>query len=282
MFLNNKYYKWYNSIIQAALSSPNPAKFEIHHILPRCMGGTDDPANLVALSYQGHFVCHRLLAKCVTEEWKHKMVYAAWRQSKSPKYKGLRVTGRTYASLKMALSCAYTGRKRAPFSEQAKLNMREAAKTRKQISYSTERIEHIRALGKAAKGKEISESHREKISVANRGKTLSTEHKEKISDSKRGVKRAEFSNEWRANMSSSAKLRPPPSIETLQKQSESMIGKNKGKPGPNKGIARSDEVKEKIRLTKAAAPTVQCPHCGKTGKSGNMKRYHFNNCRSIT
>ena len=69
MFLNNKYYKWYNSIIQAALSSPKPAKFEIHHILPRCMGGTDDPANLVALSYQGHFVCHRLLAKCVTEEW---------------------------------------------------------------------------------------------------------------------------------------------------------------------------------------------------------------------
>lgn len=36
---------------------------EIHHILPRCMGGTDDKSNLVALTAEEHFVAHLLLVK---------------------------------------------------------------------------------------------------------------------------------------------------------------------------------------------------------------------------
>jgi hypothetical protein len=28
-------------------------------------------------------------------------------------------------------------------------------------------------------------------------------------------------------------------------------------------------------------PVVECPHCNKTGKLGNMNRWHFNNCKSI-
>lgn len=27
-------------------------------------------------------------------------------------------------------------------------------------------------------------------------------------------------------------------------------------------------------------PIVACPHCGKTGDIGNMKRWHFNNCKN--
>jgi hypothetical protein len=36
---------------------------EIHHIVPRCMGGGDDIDNLVKLSPEEHFVCHQLLVK---------------------------------------------------------------------------------------------------------------------------------------------------------------------------------------------------------------------------
>ena len=36
---------------------------ESHHILPRCMGGTDDPQNLVDLTPEEHYVCHLLLVK---------------------------------------------------------------------------------------------------------------------------------------------------------------------------------------------------------------------------
>jgi len=36
---------------------------ERHHIIPRCMGGTDDPENLVDLTPEEHYVCHQLLVK---------------------------------------------------------------------------------------------------------------------------------------------------------------------------------------------------------------------------
>lgn len=34
---------------------------EYHHIVPRCLGGSDEPSNLVALSYEEHFLIHYLL-----------------------------------------------------------------------------------------------------------------------------------------------------------------------------------------------------------------------------
>jgi hypothetical protein len=34
----------------------------IHHIIPRCLGGTDDPSNLIELTYDEHVEAHRLLA----------------------------------------------------------------------------------------------------------------------------------------------------------------------------------------------------------------------------
>ena len=37
--------------------------YEQHHIVPRCLGGSNDEANLVLLSAREHFIAHRLLAK---------------------------------------------------------------------------------------------------------------------------------------------------------------------------------------------------------------------------
>lgn len=36
---------------------------ERHHIIPKCMGGSDDPENLVDLTPEEHFVAHQLLVK---------------------------------------------------------------------------------------------------------------------------------------------------------------------------------------------------------------------------
>lgn len=44
---------------------------------------------------------------------------------------------------------------------------------------------------------------------------------------------------------------------------------NKGKEPWNKGLAQQQK-------------TVICPHCGKEGGKGNMKRYHFDNCKEFT
>ena len=37
--------------------------YEVHHILPRCMGGGDEPENLIKLRPEDHFFAHLLLAK---------------------------------------------------------------------------------------------------------------------------------------------------------------------------------------------------------------------------
>ena len=36
---------------------------EEHHIIPRCLGGSDDKSNLVKLTAKEHFICHLLLTK---------------------------------------------------------------------------------------------------------------------------------------------------------------------------------------------------------------------------
>lgn len=49
---------------------------ERHHIVPKCMGGTDDKENLIDLFAREHFIAHRLLALENLEN--EKLVYAWW------------------------------------------------------------------------------------------------------------------------------------------------------------------------------------------------------------
>ena len=62
--------KVYNDIILKAKSenrqklSRNSKKYvyyENHHIIPRCLGGSDENENLILLTPKEHYVCHKLL-----------------------------------------------------------------------------------------------------------------------------------------------------------------------------------------------------------------------------
>lgn len=57
------YKKIYNQLIQKGKEQSVEGYTEQHHIVPRCMGGTDDPLNLVALTPEQHYTAHLLLAK---------------------------------------------------------------------------------------------------------------------------------------------------------------------------------------------------------------------------
>lgn len=48
---------------------------EIHHILPRCMGGVDDKTNLVKLTPEEHYLAHLLLVKIYPDS--RELIYAA-------------------------------------------------------------------------------------------------------------------------------------------------------------------------------------------------------------
>jgi hypothetical protein len=43
------------------------AGYEIHHIIPKCLGGEDDSYNLVKLTYKEHYLAHYLLIKIFPE-----------------------------------------------------------------------------------------------------------------------------------------------------------------------------------------------------------------------
>ncbi|WCZ66256.1 homing endonuclease [Yersinia phage MHG19] len=62
------YFKIYNQLINKGLTrgfSKSSIGYytESHHIIPRCMGGTDDSSNIVLLTGREHFIAHQLLFK---------------------------------------------------------------------------------------------------------------------------------------------------------------------------------------------------------------------------
>lgn len=80
IFIDNKYTAVYYQIIERAQIRNHIKRrydgYQTHHIIPQCFGGSDDPSNLVVLSYKEHRVCHRLLIGMTTGVNKHKMMYA--------------------------------------------------------------------------------------------------------------------------------------------------------------------------------------------------------------
>jgi len=62
------YTKIYNTLIERARNRGIDGYFEKHHIVPRCLGGTDDKDNIVALTPEEHYVSHQLLVKMYPNE----------------------------------------------------------------------------------------------------------------------------------------------------------------------------------------------------------------------
>jgi 5-methylcytosine-specific restriction endonuclease McrA len=61
MFINNKYKKWHDSIIDRAKNRVLSCYVERHHIIPRSCGGSDDKFNLVSLTVLENillFICY--------------------------------------------------------------------------------------------------------------------------------------------------------------------------------------------------------------------------------
>lgn len=58
------YARIYRDFIRDRMGKPEPEGYsEVHHILPRCLAGTDSHQNLIRLTPEDHFFAHLLLAK---------------------------------------------------------------------------------------------------------------------------------------------------------------------------------------------------------------------------
>jgi hypothetical protein len=78
LFIDNKYSRWYNTIIKRAQTRTITGYVEKHHIIPKSLGGSNAKSNIVSLTAKEHFICHMLLPKMVDGIQRQKMIHAWW------------------------------------------------------------------------------------------------------------------------------------------------------------------------------------------------------------
>lgn len=106
MYLQNKYTRIYNSIIERAKSRTLSGYTETHHIIPRSLGGSNNADNLVPLTAREHFICHRLLTKMTEGDAWIKMTKAIHFMAKSSHS----TTSKTYQYIREQNSIASSGK----------------------------------------------------------------------------------------------------------------------------------------------------------------------------
>lgn len=87
------YRKIYDAIIERAKARKKPnERLEIHHIVPRSLGGTDKLENLVTLTIREHYVAHRVFDRAngvTTSFGKGRLSSRKWLKSRTMAYANL-------------------------------------------------------------------------------------------------------------------------------------------------------------------------------------------------
>jgi len=148
------YLKHYNKLIDRAKSRELNCYVEKHHIIPKCMNGTDNIDNIAKLTPEEHYVAHQLLVK----------IY--------PEIKGL-----SYAAFMLSVNNGINKRNNKQYGWIKKKIAIEFSERIKGNSYSKMRKDYSRSeetklkMSKSSKGKPKSDEHRKKLSIARMGKT---------------------------------------------------------------------------------------------------------------
>lgn len=123
---NMDYQNIYNQIIERAKTRQNTGYVEKHHIIPKCLGGSDTKENLVELTAREHFICHMLL--CEIYPSNIDLSYALFLMSinKNKKDQGrYKVSSRTYDRIKTEWNKFSKGRKKPNgFSEKISIALK--------------------------------------------------------------------------------------------------------------------------------------------------------------
>lgn len=194
IFINNKYTKWYNSIVSRAQGRMIEGYTEKHHIIPKSLGGTNKKSNLVVLSAREHFLCHLLLVKMVSGKEKVKMANALWMFAISSKnQQRYKLTNRQYEKIKLEYSLSIKGRpsskKGVKITDPEKLARIKAAAQLRSLKYKTGELDSSK-VGKYKRTENhrqlLREQIKDKPNFTTKGWVPSEEVREKISKSNKG------------------------------------------------------------------------------------------------
>jgi hypothetical protein len=110
------YERVYNQIIERAKNRHIEGYVEKHHIIPKCVGGSDDISNIVKLTAKEHYLCHRLLYEIYP--YKNGLIFAYWMMCKvesNNQQRGIRISSREYDRLRNEYSRAL--KERVPWNK---------------------------------------------------------------------------------------------------------------------------------------------------------------------
>jgi hypothetical protein len=256
MFNNTKYTKLYYQIITPTLNRELNTYKELHHIIPRSLGGTDDKDNLTYLTAREHFICHWLLVKMTEGQARSKMIYALQgmrAQNDSQQRYETKITSRVYEHYRIehARIHSETMKGKPAWNKGRKLEgdelerQRERTRNRK-IDPVKQAEGQLKRIAKVT-GRKDSEETRLKKSTAHKGKSNG-----------------------------------PMSEEEKLKRSVANKGKSKPEGFGDKVAERMREEFSYNNPNRRADLKKVCEHCGiKTGPS-NYTRWHGNNCKEKT
>lgn len=136
----------YNKLIAHYKSIICEGFIEKHHIIPLCMGGTNDITNLVALPSRAHFIAHALLHKSYPDNTK--LAHAFAMMAVNNKFQNRKVSSRLYELSKVARSNALKG---IPRPDWVKEKMRKP-KSNTDNYHKSKSEQHRANMSKASKG----------------------------------------------------------------------------------------------------------------------------------
>jgi hypothetical protein len=248
------YERIYDELISHAKNRGIPDDYyEKHHIVPKCLGGNNQPDNIVKLTAREHFIAHKLLFKFTIGPNKSKMGYALHKMLFPNNKNQIQrcVSSRAYEELKKIYNYI-RGEQHPMYGRKFDDEFRKKCSLNKMGEKNPMYGKKTWNSGKTKEFDsrlEVSEEVRKKLSIANMGR-IHTENTKKLI--------------------SKTHLGKPKSEDHKQKISQTL-----------KGHKLSEETKEKMSFSRKGKSQnkISCPYCGKVGGTA-MYRWHFNNCKN--
>ena len=222
---------------------------ELHHIIPRSLGGDNKKEKVFLLTPREHYLAHWLLYKIHKGQDKARMAYAFFMMSRNNPNQKRDITSRMYERAKDAMR-SIRGEAHPMYGKKIWSDEQKAEISKRQLGKNNSMYGKV-PWNKGKKLPPLSPERIQALADFNRGRPRPANVRKKISEAHKGKK-----------------------LSDATKQKLSVI--NKGKKIPR-------DVVEKIaaQLRGRTHPTTTCPHCHTTGGYSAMQRWHFDRCREL-